>query len=133
MPFSWSWGVFRSGWKGDGWMAGVPGGRYEETVRMMQGLVPWNDAHKLHAIMTNICPELLMPGAVIDVKNLLLLDQRIDFVSPRPAIMPQPHSPTAPAPAFHHSPTAPAFHCGLARDCGHAGVVAWSVLACSLV
>lgn len=59
-------------------------GSYEEMRRLMGGLVPWNDmgAHKIHAIITNICPELLMPGAVIDVKNMLLLDQRIDFVSP---------------------------------------------------
>eukprot|EP00001_Collodictyon_triciliatum_P103213 18141_6 len=48
--------------------------------RFMTTLVPWNDPHKIQATITNICPELLMPGAVIDIKNLLVLDQRVDFL-----------------------------------------------------
>jgi hypothetical protein len=53
---------------------------YEEMSRFMTTLVPWNDPHKIQATITNICPELLMPGAVIDIKNLLVLDQRVDFL-----------------------------------------------------
>lgn len=54
--------------------------RYEEMSRMMSSLVPWNDPQQLHNIITNICPEFLTPGAVIDIKNVLILDERIDFV-----------------------------------------------------
>ena len=48
--------------------------------RMMSSLVPWNDPQQLHNIIINICPEFLTPGAVIDIKNVLILDERIDFV-----------------------------------------------------
>ena len=49
-------------------------------MRMLTRLVPWNDANQLRSVAANICPELLMPRAVIDVKNLVILDERVDIV-----------------------------------------------------
>jgi hypothetical protein len=49
-------------------------------MRMLTRLVPWNDANQIRSVAANICPELLMPQAVIDVKNLVILDERVDLV-----------------------------------------------------
>ena len=60
-------------------------GRYDAVNRMLQDLVPWSDTRQLHATIGNICPDMLAPGAVIDIRNLIILDERIDFVSARPS------------------------------------------------
>jgi len=53
---------------------------YDDVNRMLQDLVPWSDTRQLHAAIGNICPDLLAPGAVIDISNLIILDERIDFM-----------------------------------------------------
>ena len=67
-------------------------GRYDDVSRLLQDLVPWNDTRQLHATIGNVCPDLLAPGAVIDITNLLILDERIDFVSARPHPPPTAYS-----------------------------------------
>ena len=47
---------------------------------MLTRLVPWNDPKQLRSVFANICPELLMPTAVIDIQNIVILDERVDFV-----------------------------------------------------
>ena len=50
-------------------------------IRMLTRLVPWNDPNQLRSVFANICPELLMPTAVIDIQNIVILDERVDIVS----------------------------------------------------
>jgi len=53
---------------------------FDQMMRMLTRLVPWNDANQIRSVAANICPELLMPQAVIDVKNLVILDERVDIM-----------------------------------------------------
>jgi hypothetical protein len=56
-------------------------------IRMLMRLVPWNDPKQLRSVFTNICPELFMPTAVIDIQNIVILDERVDIVRfPAPAL-----------------------------------------------
>ena len=53
---------------------------YAQARQLLSSLVPWMDANVIHGIIGNVCPELLMTGAVIDVPNMLMLDARIDVM-----------------------------------------------------
>eukprot|EP00293_Proteomonas_sulcata_P000373 CAMPEP_0184327450 /NCGR_PEP_ID=MMETSP1049-20130417/143100_1 /TAXON_ID=77928 /ORGANISM="Proteomonas sulcata, Strain CCMP704" /LENGTH=281 /DNA_ID=CAMNT_0026649707 /DNA_START=93 /DNA_END=938 /DNA_ORIENTATION=+ len=51
-----------------------------QTQRLLIEIIPWLDAHRVHNLTSQACPDLLRPGAKIDLQNLLTLDSKADFV-----------------------------------------------------